>query len=154
MSSGSNGRKRSREDIIEVEDLDEKEDEEGKKGCCRCAKCSKCGSNEEMLRRMEQRDQALTRIIQEIAKEVSDFKNVGMSLISKLTSSMEEQQDGLGHLDKRTVNLGKLVKNMKTRSGEGEEAPSSVQSTTLLSISKQLALIQNTVVKEFAQIRK
>ena len=126
-------RKRNREDG--EDDVEKIED-------CYCSEASNLA---EVVKRLEQRDVANTRIIHELAKDVSDFKNTGMSLINKLLTAMEEQQARIDVMDKRTRNLGRVVKKLKT--DEEFAAPE------LLCLTQQMASLQDLVVKVFAKLK-
>jgi hypothetical protein len=136
-------RKRSRseheaEEIEEVEEFDDDDEH------CRCKGCA---DNSEFLRCIYQRDEANARILQEMAKKVADFTNTGMILIRKLMTSQEEQQSGLGRLDKRTRQLGTLVKKIKTGDNASSSNSEEASMPNILVISRQLAAIQDMVAK-------
>jgi hypothetical protein len=70
-----------------------------------------------------------------------------MSLISKLMTAQEEQQSGLARLDKRTRQLGTLVKKIKTGDNASNSNSEEAGAPNILALSRQLAVIQDTLVR-------
>jgi chromosome segregation ATPase len=153
--SSEHRQKRSRDEEDEIEEIEDADEEVGggdaPEMACRCKHCETGGELKELLQRMEQRDEANARIIQEMAKNVSDFKNVGMSMINKLTASIEEQQSGLSRLDTRTKQLGRVVKKLKTDGSDNEEG--SNQAEAVLELTRKVALLSDTMVKGFSELK-
>ncbi|RLA01498.1 MAG: hypothetical protein DRQ47_07995 [Gammaproteobacteria bacterium] len=115
------------------------ESEEGKRCCCEL-----CANNPAFLEHLKNITEANARIVNQLAKEVFDNKNAMMSLLNKLMTTVAEVQESNTRINRRTEQLGKVVKKIKTTSR---------QELDLLPLTKQIATLQDLTMKNFAQLK-
>ena len=135
MSEEQNKKKRVREE-------NENDENENEKKCC----CGICADGSVFLEHLTKITEANARIVNQLAKEVFDNKNAMMSLLNKLMVSVAEVQEANSRINRRTEQLGKVVKNIKTDS----QSPQNL----LLPLTKQIATLQDLMIKNFARQKK